>query len=77
MEIKKRFRFIKNRWLGSRRPQLYGPIRWGRGRFYQRGAIPGEFHERAVILKSELSYGGGSGSGGAEGGGCFTCAVAR
>jgi hypothetical protein len=45
--------------------------------FYQRGAIPGDFPDRAVILKSELSYGGGSGGGGAGGGGCFIGAVAR
>ena len=42
--------------------------------FFQCGAIAGDFPERAVILKSEMSFCGG---GGAEGGGCFIGAVVR
>lgn len=47
--------------------------------FYQSASIPGDFSERAVVLKSELSGGGGGDSGGegAEGGGCFIGTVAR
>lgn len=48
--------------------------------FYQSESIPGDFPERAVILKSELSNAGSGdngGSGGAEGGGCFISTVVR
>ncbi len=52
---------------------------WNVVGFYQSASIPGDFPERAVVLKSELSGGGGDsgGSGGAEGGGCFISAIAR